>query len=101
MFEGALQSIRTGVRSAYPGAAVAIGIGHKVLARQFFGLRQENPMPHALTEDTRFDLASLSKLTTTMVALKFLENGVISCSDRIDAFLTIRGTTAIVSSAIS
>ncbi len=91
MFEGALQLVRAGVGSAYPGAAVAIGIGHKVLARQFFGLRQENPIPLALTEDTRFDLASLSKLTTTMVALKFLENGVISCSDRIDTFFADAG----------
>lgn len=92
MFEEALELIKSGVGSAFPCAAVAIGIGHKVLARDFFGQRQIMPSVLNITEDTLFDLASLSKLVaTTMVALKFIEKGKLSPDDNIGKFLDYTG----------
>jgi CubicO group peptidase (beta-lactamase class C family) len=45
-----------------------------------------------LTEDTLFDIASLSKLvSTTMVALKFMEEGWLSLDDRIGMYLDRTG----------
>ncbi|MBQ4338194.1 MAG: beta-lactamase family protein [Clostridia bacterium] len=88
MFEKSLKLIQNGVGSAFPCAAVAIGVGHTVFVRSFFGQRQIKPYTHSITEGTLFDLASLSKLVaTTMVALKFIENGKLSLNDNIGSFI--------------
>ena len=95
MFEEALELINSGVGSAFPCAAVAVGMEHKVLARGFFGQKQIKPSVLNITEDTLFDLASLSKLVaTTMVALKFIENGKLSYDDNIGKFLDYTGNFA-------
>lgn len=74
MFKESLKLIEKGVGTAFPGAAVAIGVGHKVFAREILGYRQIQPTELHLTKDTIFYIASLSKLVaTTMVALKFIE----------------------------
>lgn len=92
MFEEALQLINNGVGTAFPCAAVAVGVGHKVFAREFFGHRQTEPDVLDITEDTLFDLASLSKLvSTTMVALKFIEKSMLSPNDNIGKFLDYTG----------
>ena len=84
MFKESLKLIDGGVGTAFPCAAVAIGIGHKVLARYFFGFRQIQPTKLPITEDTLFDIASLSKLVaTTMVALKFIDDGKLKLNDKI------------------
>ncbi|MBR3835981.1 MAG: beta-lactamase family protein [Clostridia bacterium] len=93
MFEGALQLIKNGIGTAVPCAAVAVGIGHKAFVRVFFGHRQTEPDVLNITEDTLFDLASLSKLvSTTMVALKFIEKGMLSQNDNIGNFLDYTGS---------
>lgn len=92
MFEEALQLINNGVGTAFPCAAVAVGIGHKVFARDFFGHRQTEPDVLDITENTLFDLASLSKLvSTTMIALKFIEKCMLSPNDNIGKFLDYTG----------
>ena len=92
MFDKALQLIRSGVGTAFPCAAVAIGVGHTVLVRDFFGNRQTAPDILPITENTLFDLASLSKLTSTsMIALKFIEDRKISLNDNIGEFLAYTG----------
>lgn len=92
MFEATLQLIRSGVGTAFPCAAVAVGVGHNVFVRQFFGQSQIQPSVTDITEDTLFDLASLSKLvSTTMVALKFIENGKLSPDDSISRYLDYTG----------
>lgn len=92
MFEETLQLIRSGVGTAFPCAAVAVGVGHEVFVRRFFGCRQVEPSALELIQDTLFDLASLSKLVaTTMVALKFIENGRFSLNDNISRFLDYTG----------
>ncbi len=95
MFEKTLQLISSGVGAAFPCAAVAVGVGHKAFVRQFYGYRQIKPEVFDITEDTLFDLASLSKLVvTTMVTLKLIENGVISLDDEIGRFLDYTGNYA-------
>ncbi len=92
MFDETLKVIKLGVGTAYPCAVVAVGVGHKVFVRQFFGCRQIRPTVLDLTEDTLFDIASLSKLVaTTMVALKFIENGKLSPDDNISEFFDYTG----------
>ena len=92
MFEKTLDRIREGVGSAFPCAAVAVGVGHRVFVRQFFGHRQLQPIAFPVTEDTLFDLASVSKVVaTTMVALKMLENGTLSLHDRISRWFADTG----------
>ncbi len=44
-----------------PGAVVLVGLGDAVVYRKAFGLRAVRPAPEPMTEDTIFDLASLSK----------------------------------------
>lgn len=88
MFEESVKLIENGIGSAVPCAAVAIGVGHKVFVREFFGYRQVQPTMLPITEDTLFDIASLSKLVaTTMVTLKFIENGKLKLNDRIGLFI--------------
>ena len=55
-------------------------------------MRQVEPFGLELTEDTLFDLASLSKLAaTTLVALKFIDEGKIGLDDGIGKFLDFTG----------
>lgn len=63
---------------AYPAAALAIGRGSQTLVTECFG---------NCREETLFDLASLSKVvSTTMVALRFLEEGRLALTDRVADF---------------
>lgn len=92
MFSESLKLIQNGIGTAFPCAAVAIGAGHKVFARKFFGFRQVQPTTLNITEDTLFDIASLSKLVaTTMVALQFIENGKLDLNDNIGLFIADTG----------
>lgn len=92
MFPKTIALLQSGVGTAFPCAAAAVGVGHKVFFRRFFGQRQLEPTVLALTEDTLFDLASLSKLVSaTMIALKFLEDGRLSLRDSIGMFLDYTG----------
>ena len=92
MFEETLKLISSGVGTAYPCVAVAIGRGHELLAREFLGQRQVKPEILDLTQDTLFDLASLSKLVaTTMLTLKFIENNKLSLNDKVSDFFDYAG----------
>lgn len=92
MFEKSIDIIQSGVGSAFPCAAVAIGAGKHVFERRFIGKRQLYPTVLPVTEDTLFDLASLSKLVaTTMVALKLIEKEKLSPDDKISRFINYTG----------
>ncbi len=52
-----------------PGAVVEIGRGERTLYREAFGYREFEPMRVAMTPDTLFDLASLTKPVATAVAI--------------------------------
>lgn len=63
---------------AYPAAALAIGMGEKTCEVATFG---------DCREETLFDMASVSKVvSTTMIALQFLEMGKLALTDRVGDF---------------
>ena len=67
-----LQGLEQG---AYPSAALAIGIGNQVFRKEVYG---------NCNEYTLFDMASITKiLSPTMVAFRFLEEGLIRLYDTI------------------
>ena len=69
---------------AYPCYAAAVGIGDTLLFREIGGNRACYPEPLFVTEDTLFDMASLSKLMgTTMAALRLIERGKLGLYDRV------------------
>ena len=65
-------------RGAYPSAALAVGIGSKTFLKKVYG---------DCTEQTLFDMASVSKiLSATMIAFRFLEDGLLRLCDCIGDF---------------
>ena len=61
-----------------PGAVVEIGQGDRIIYRRAFGYRELQPRRIAMTPDTIFDLASLTKPVATAVAIMQLrERGKI------------------------
>lgn len=92
MFTQTLKILQSGTGNIFPCAAVAIGLGHKVYLREFLGHRQVQPQLLKITENTLFDLASLSKLvSTSLVALKFIENNKLMPEDSIKKYLNYTG----------
>ncbi len=69
---------------AYSCYAVAVGNGRDVIFKSVGGFRSIEPTKLPMTEDTLFDMASLSKLMgTTMAALKLVESGRISFENKL------------------
>src|SRR4051794_3734994 len=61
-FSQADQLIETAIdRGLTPGAVLLVGQGDRVLYRRAYGYRSVQPHREAMTVDTVFDLASLSK----------------------------------------
>ena len=52
-----------------PGAVVLVGNRTKILYREAYGMRALQPDPLAMTINTRFDLASLTKVIATTTAI--------------------------------
>lgn len=76
--------IRDGV---FPCFAVAVGEGEELIFKSFGGDRCIFPTRKVLTEDTLFDIASLSKLIgTTMAALRMAVEGKISLDSKIEDY---------------
>lgn len=72
---------------AFPCYAAAIGKGDEVYFRELGGNRAVFPSPLPLTEDTLFDMASLSKLMgTSMAALRLIDQGKLRLTDRVGDF---------------
>lgn len=65
-----------------PGAVVLIGQNDRIVYAQAFGRRALQPVDEAMTLDTVFDLASLTKVVaTTPAILKLAERGMLSLDD--------------------
>ena len=76
-------------RNVIPSAAYAVGKGDSVFVSESLGYRSVYPEREEILPDTRFDMASLTKLlSTTMVALKFIEEGRLLLSDPLSRFFT-------------
>lgn len=81
--------LRRGVLyGAYPGYAAAAGRGKDIYFYEYGGSRSLFPEKKPVTEDTLFDMASLSKLMgTAMACLRMAEEGKISVEDKISKHL--------------
>lgn len=87
-FSRTIALIQKGIgEGVFPGVALVVGDRQGELLRYVQGNRSIYPIKEPLEEDSLFDLASLTKLvSTTMIALKFIEEGKLSLQDTIDTF---------------
>ena len=71
-----------------PGAVVLVGRGDKVVWQKAVGNRSIQPTVEAMTLDTIFDMASLTKvIATTTAAMILIEDGKIRLSDRVATYI--------------
>jgi len=71
-----------------PGAVLWVGRRDHTIYRKAYGMRALQPTPEAMSLDTVFDLASLTKVLATASAVMVLvEDGKIRLSDRVSAVL--------------
>ena len=82
LVNGALQA------KLLPGGVVAVGSNGHVVYQKAHGNRAEEPAVEAMTEDTVFDMASLSKCMSTSVAIMQLyEQGKLNVDDPVVKYL--------------
>jgi CubicO group peptidase (beta-lactamase class C family) len=75
-------------RGSIPGGVVLIGHNGKVVYRKAFGMRSLEPDKEAMTVDTIFDLASLTKcIATTTSVMKLVQEGKIRLNDPVSVYL--------------
>ena len=71
-----------------PGAVVLVGRGDAVVYHKAFGNRALVPAAEAMTPDTIFDLASLTKVVaTTTSVMMLIEDGKVRLNDRVATFI--------------
>jgi uncharacterized protein YbbC (DUF1343 family)/CubicO group peptidase (beta-lactamase class C family) len=71
-----------------PGAVLLIGHDGKVIYRKAYGKRALVPQPEAMTLDTVFDCASLTKvIATTSSLMKLFEEGRFRLNDKITDYI--------------
>ena len=71
-----------------PGAVVLVGHAGEVVYRKAYGKRALVPLPEAMTVDTIFDCASLTKvIATTSSLMKLFEQGKFRLSDRVTEYI--------------
>ena len=101
-FEKTVAHVLRGVGKEYSCASVAIGRGDELLLKFCAGNRQDysgternHPDPKPVTENTLYDMASVSKLmSTTMVALRMMEDGAFSLYDSLWRYFDDAGSFA-------
>jgi uncharacterized protein YbbC (DUF1343 family)/CubicO group peptidase (beta-lactamase class C family) len=75
-------------RHDLPGAVVLVGRGDTIRYHRAFGQRALLPAAEPMTEDTIFDLASLTKVVaTTTSVMKLVEEGRIRLNDPVSQFI--------------
>ena len=71
-----------------PGAVVLVGQGGRILFEKAYGHRCLQPRPEPMTLETRFDLASLTKVVATAPAVLILvQDGRVRLEDPISKYL--------------
>lgn len=72
-----------------PGAVVLVGRGEQILYRKAFGYKTYSPSAQAVTPDTVFDLASLTKpLVTATLIIQLAEQGQLRLTDPVGKYLS-------------
>jgi uncharacterized protein YbbC (DUF1343 family)/CubicO group peptidase (beta-lactamase class C family) len=75
-------------RGTIPGGVVLIGHNGRVVYRKAFGMRSVEPGREAMTVDTIFDLASLTKcIATTTSVMKLVQEGKVRLNEPVAAYL--------------
>jgi uncharacterized protein YbbC (DUF1343 family)/CubicO group peptidase (beta-lactamase class C family) len=75
-------------RHELPGAVVLVGQGDAILYHDAFGHRAVQPAAEAMTENTIFDLASLTKVVaTTPSVMQLVEQGRLRLSDPVAQYI--------------
>jgi uncharacterized protein YbbC (DUF1343 family)/CubicO group peptidase (beta-lactamase class C family) len=76
------------VSGEVPGVVVLVGRGEDILLHRAWGFRRIVPEPAAMTRDTIFDIASLTKpVGTTLAVLSLVERGVIKLDAPLGRYL--------------
>jgi uncharacterized protein YbbC (DUF1343 family)/CubicO group peptidase (beta-lactamase class C family) len=71
-----------------PGAVLVVGHNAQVVHRKAYGKRALIPSPEAMTVDTVFDIASLTKVVATTASLmKLFEQGKFRLNDKITDYI--------------
>ena len=71
-----------------PGAVVVIGHGGQIVFHRAYGMRSLEPAREAMTEDTIFDMASLTKdLVTATAVMQLYEQGKIRIDDPVAHYI--------------
>lgn len=71
-----------------PGAVVLVARNGKVVKRSTYGARATEPTREAMTTDTIFDLASLTKVVATATSIMILvERGKVRLSDPLSTYI--------------
>jgi uncharacterized protein YbbC (DUF1343 family)/CubicO group peptidase (beta-lactamase class C family) len=80
-------------RDEIPGAVLLVSHNGRVVHRQAYGSRAMLPQSEAMTVDTIFDLASLTKIfATTASVMKLVEQGKLRLSDPVVKYIPELGT---------
>jgi uncharacterized protein YbbC (DUF1343 family)/CubicO group peptidase (beta-lactamase class C family) len=75
-------------RGTIPGGVVLVGHGGAVVYRKAFGMRSLEPAKEAMTVDTIFDIASMTKCIATATSImKLEEQGRIRLNDPVATYL--------------
>lgn len=75
-------------RKEIPGAVVVIGHNGKVVFHHAYGMRSLEPVREEMTEDTIFDMASLTKpMATTTSVMQLYERGMFRLNDPVARYL--------------
>lgn len=70
-----------------PGAVVIVGRRDGILLRRAYGNRRLEPSVERMTEETLFDLASLTKPFTAIAAMQLVEEGRLTLDGLVDPHL--------------
>lgn len=71
-----------------PGAVVFIGHDGHIVFHKAYGNRSTIPAPNAMTEDTIFDMASLTKvIATTTAVMQLYQQGRFRLNDPLSKYL--------------
>jgi uncharacterized protein YbbC (DUF1343 family)/CubicO group peptidase (beta-lactamase class C family) len=86
---GAVDSvIQQAIADGLPGAVLVVGHDGRVIYRKAYGNRALEPKPEAMTLDTVFDLASLTKvIATTTAVMQLVEQGKVRMNDPVAKYL--------------
>ena len=87
-FPKARQLLLNAIGSAFPAASVEVGYHDRVIWREAFGELPQHSKQTPTTDQTVFDLASLTKIiSTTSLVLQAVDSGVLRLEDTVGRWL--------------